>query len=92
MVIDHLRIQRRVAKVYHEYYSLSECVPTRQNFDWWIESLDEPMKSCFKKLGFEACWPVLNYRRFILELADIGLHEFLRERLSEEDYRYAIGK
>lgn len=81
-------IHFRYGKAISGYYSLPECVPTEQNFKEWIDSLQEPMKSAFKKQGFDSCKGVLNYRRFILESADIGLDEYLRNNMSSEDYQY----
>jgi hypothetical protein len=78
----------RATKACISYYQLPECKPTKQNFDLWIKSLAEPIKSDFKKKGFEGCQGILNYKRFILELADIGLENYLREHLSSEDFDF----
>lgn len=78
----------RATKACISYYQLPECIPTKQNFDIWIESLTEPIKSDFKKKGIEGCKGIFNYRRFILELAGIGLENYLREHLSGEDYDF----
>lgn len=84
----------RYGRVCTDYYDLPECIPTRENFELWILSLEEPMKSDFRKKGYELCKGVLNYRRFILEMSDIGMDEYLRYHLSSEDYEYMknIGK
>ena len=80
----------RAAKACISYYQLPECIPTKQNFDLWIETLTEPIKSNFKKMGIEGCQGIFNYRRFILELADIGMENYMREHLSSEDYDFWI--
>jgi len=52
-----------------------------------MDSLEEPMKTSFKRLGLEESRAVLNFRRFILELRDNGLEEYLKNELTEQSYR-----
>lgn len=61
---------------------------TKQDFDDWIESLQDPIRSHFKAKGLDGCREVLNFQRFILETQDRGLSEYLKERLTEEDFNY----
>lgn len=61
---------------------------TKQDFDDWIESLQDPIMSHFKAKGLDGCRGVLNFQRFILETQDRGLSEYLKERLTEEDFNY----
>lgn len=77
----------RVATATISYYKQLDAKElTQKDFTLWIDSLEEPMKGAFNKKGLDECRGVLNFQRFILELRDIGLDEYLKERLSPEDY------
>ena len=57
-------------------------------FNLWIESLHEPMKSHFLKMGLDKCKGVLNFTRFQLELKDNGLDEYLKEKLTSTELQF----
>lgn len=81
----------RIGIVVKQYYDqLTEEDFTQSLFNDWIESLSDPMKKDFKAKGLDNCKGVLNFRRFILELKDIGLDDFLKDNLSGEDFTYWI--
>jgi myosin-crossreactive antigen len=72
------------------YKQLNSKELTEEDFKLWIDSLEEPMKGAFNKKGLKECRGVLNFQRFILELQDIGLDEYLKNNLTEEDFSYWI--
>jgi hypothetical protein len=79
----------RIGKVVNSYYyQLKKKEITEEKFSVWIESLEDPMKKDFKAKGLEKCSGVLNFQRFILELQDNGLEEYLKNELSDEDFTY----
>ena len=79
----------KIALLTTSYYSqLSENDYTEDNYKLWIESLNEPMKSHFKTKGLEKCKGVLNFQRFLLELEDQSLDEYIRQRLTDEEHIY----
>jgi hypothetical protein len=79
----------RIGKVVNSYYyQLKKKEITEEKFSLWIESLQDPMKKHFKDKGLEKCSGVLNFQRFILELQDNGLEEYLKNELSDEDFTY----
>ena len=81
----------RIGQTITGYYKqLNAQELTEQDFSQWIESLQEPMKGAFSKKGLEGCRGVLNFQRFILELQDKGLDEYLKRELSKEDYSYYL--
>lgn len=87
MKIDERHL--RISKIINEYYKqLNRDELTDKDFKLWIESLLEPMRGAFRKQGLDNCRGVLNFQRFILELQDKGLDEYMRENLTEEDNRY----
>ncbi|WP_347160327.1 hypothetical protein [Pontibacter chitinilyticus] len=79
---------KRVGLMAGDYYKQREAEPQPSHFQDWIGSLEEPMKSSFRKMGFEECKNVLNFRRFVAELNDRGMEEYMKANLSEEDYRW----
>ncbi len=54
----------------------------------WLNGLQEPIRRDMEKRGFEACKSVLSFTRYVNERRDIGMDDFLKENLSEEDYKY----
>ncbi|NJK95210.1 MAG: hypothetical protein HC905_10120 [Bacteroidales bacterium] len=42
-------------------------------------------------MGIEKCKGVLNFKRFVLELNDSGMDEFMKNNLSQEDFQWWIG-
>jgi hypothetical protein len=79
----------KISKTFTDYYKqLNPEDLTEENFKLWIESLQEPMRTAFNKKGLRLCKGVLNFQRFILELNDLGLDEFLKENLTPEEYSF----
>ncbi len=89
MAIQDLDIEQnlRICNAAQEYYSMAES-PSQYEYDMWLESLDESMKADCKKLGKPMCEIKLNFKRFILELRDIGMDQFMMEKLSGADYDF----
>lgn len=68
------------------YHKLSESLGiTPELHSMWLEGLSEPMKGNFAKLGFEENKRTLAFTRFVNEMSDIGLEEFILNLLNEED-------
>jgi hypothetical protein len=45
------------------------------------------MRTHFKNESIENCKGVLNLQRFVLELRGLSLEEFLKDRLTEEEFQ-----
>jgi myosin-crossreactive antigen len=81
----------RIGRATTEYYKqLNAQEITENEFKLWIKSLQEPMRGAFSKKGLNECRGVLNLQRFVLELQDKGLEEYLKRELSKEDYSYYL--
>ena len=80
-----------IGRVVMEYYKQATFEPSLTDFDLWIESLKEPMKSNFKMMGYEKCKGILNFKRFVLELKGYGMIDFLKRNLSAEDFAWWNG-
>lgn len=74
------------------YLQLDKTTITQTDFDSWILSINEPMKSIFKQKDIEDCKKILNFQRYVLESRDFGLNEFLKANLSNEVYEYFENK
>ena len=91
MNINPDEILLRIGRATTDYYKqLNRNELTDKDFNLWIESLEEPMRSSFKNKGLDNCRGVLNFQRFILELQDKGLDEYLKNNLTDEDFSYYI--
>lgn len=72
---------------YHYHRQANEFNPSVTDWEEWIEGLDEPMRSHFKKEGFEKGKRVLSFTRYVNEKNDIGLDEFVRQHMDPSDYQ-----
>ena len=80
----------KVVLGYYDQFNTKDL--TKRDFDHWIDSLQDPIRSHFKAKGLDGCRGVLNFQRFILEMHDKGLRQYLKERLTEEDFNYWTAK
>lgn len=64
--------------------------PSLEDFEEWLEGLSEPMRSSFKSEGFEYCTSVLSFTRYVNEKRDVGMDEFVKNLMGEEDYQKYI--
>ena len=80
-------VNPKFSKAITEYYKqLDSSSISIQEFNLWIDGLEEPMRKYFKAKGIESCRELLSLQRFILERRDIGLDDYLKERLTEEEF------
>jgi len=80
-------ITDKINTALHSYYTLLDVnTITEDEYKLWIESLEEPIKKHFSSKSLELNKGVLNLQRFILELRDVSLEEFMRDKLTEEEY------
>lgn len=49
-------------------------------------ALPEDVRSYMKNKGFELCKGVLSFTRYVMEKNDIGMDEWMKNHLSEDDY------
>lgn len=60
-------------------------------YEEWLEGLqklDPDFALIMEKQGFEKCKTIMSFTRYVNERTDIGLDEWLKEHLSEDDYNY----
>ncbi|MFB9296928.1 hypothetical protein [Persicitalea jodogahamensis] len=77
----------RVGNVTFHYYSEQLAEPTEEDYEDWLLGLPEEIAKDHSERGFEKCRGVLSLRRHAAERNDSGLDAYVKESVSEEDYR-----
>ena len=52
-----------------------------------MEGLDEAIRMDMQNKGFENCQSVLSFTRYVRERKDIGMKEFVKEKMGIEEYK-----
>lgn len=73
-----------VATQYHKGDGI-KFEPSWQDWEDWLGGLPERAAVIFSKDGFEKGILALPFKRFYIELNDIGLEEYMTQHLSTED-------
>lgn len=70
------------------YHMLSKDYKPNEK-DWleWLEGLSNNLRDKMKEKGFEECKGILSFTRYILEKNDIGMEEYIKMNMDEEDYK-----
>lgn len=68
------------------YYQRPEAEPTEEDFEEWLQGLPANIAAAERKRGFAECRKTFSLRRYTLEKSDVGMDEFMRQHLTEEDY------
>lgn len=51
-----------------------------------MEGLDEVIRIDMENKGFEKCKMILSFTRYVRERKDIGMEEFVKEKMGIEEY------
>lgn len=83
---EHARIFRfgNAAYIYHQ--EAADLEPTETDFEEWLAGLPENIRKGMREKGFESCKNVLSFSRYVLEKNDMGMKEWMKNHLSDEDY------
>jgi len=60
---------------------------TEADYKEWVEGLGEPIRNDMKNKGFEACKSIVSFSRYVREKNDIGMMEFIKEQMGEQEYQ-----
>lgn len=84
---EHARLFRfgNASYIYHQ--EAEDLEPTETDFEEWLTGLPENMRNGMKERGFESCKSVLSFSRYVMEKNDIGMKEWMKKHLSEDDFR-----
>ena len=86
----HARLFRigNVAYRYHRRANLTNEEALKIYFNEWLEGLPESIREAAKSKGFELCKTMLPFTRYVNERADLGMDEWMKQHLPENDYTY----
>lgn len=84
---EHARLFRfgNAAYIYHEQAETFK--PTESDFEEWLIALPKEVRKDMKMKGFESCKGVISFTRYVMEKNDIGMNEWMKNNLSEDDYK-----
>ncbi|MCF2501375.1 hypothetical protein [Dyadobacter chenhuakuii] len=83
---DFMAFMFRTTNVSAYYYNQHGAEPCLEDFADWLECLDPVIANKLRVEGFERHRSSLSLRRHAAERKDLGLDEYMREHLSEQDY------
>lgn len=83
---QHARLFRfgNASYIYHKESVILQ--PTEADFEEWLIALPEDVRFYMKSRGFELCKGILSFTRYVMEKNDIGMDEWMKKHLSEDDY------
>ena len=86
----HARIFRlgNATIYYHQLAAATNDETLQLYFQEWLEELPVHIRMDMEKKGLENCKSMLPFTRYVNERSDIGMDEWMKEHLSEEDYTY----
>jgi hypothetical protein len=61
--------------------------PTQEDWRDWLEGLPANIRQDMEKEGFEQCKKAFPFTRYVMEKNDVGLDEYVRQRMAPDDYR-----
>ena len=70
----------------YRYMNLSRGEATAEDFEDWLAGLPAKIQTCFRADGFETAKSVLSFQRHVLERRDVGMDEYIKERLRPADW------
>lgn len=82
---DFDRLMLNYGNASHRYAEMASGQITTEDYEHWLEGLDERIADSFRKAGFEANKKSLALRRHTLERRDIGMEAFMSSLLRPED-------
>lgn len=71
---------------YRYHQEARDFKPTEKDFAEWLEGLPENIRRDMQQKGFEACKGVLSFTRYVNEKNDVGLDEYVRQRMDPADW------
>lgn len=72
---------------YHQLAASANGADMEKYYHEWLEGLPDNVRAAMKERGFENCKTALPFTRYVNEREDIGMDTWMKEHLSEEDYK-----
>lgn len=81
---EHAQLFRLGNAAMH-YYHKSE--PTEDDYNDWLHGLPENLRQAMAAKGYHGCKLALPLQRHALERRDVGMDEFIRKLLNDQDFK-----
>lgn len=82
----------RYGNAAYTYHQLAKAPRNKDSlkfyYEEWLQGLPPNIATDMKKKGFEGCKMALPFTRYVNERTDIGMDEWMKEHLSDDDYSY----
>lgn len=69
----------------YRYYN-QNYEPNIEDYNEWLTGLSNSLRENMAQLGFEKCKSMLSLKRYVIEKNDIGMDEYVKNIMGEEDY------
>ncbi|MEC3881804.1 hypothetical protein [Parapedobacter sp. 10938] len=76
----------RVGNLTYRFHDDVACEPDEDDYQSWLEGLDEGVRPSLELMGFEKCRTMLALRLHASERSDRGYYNYLKKNLTPEDY------
>lgn len=76
------------AYIYHQQSLSLSPKKLESYYQEWLQGLPANISSVMAEKGYEGCKTMFPFLRYVNEREDIGLTEWMKEHLSEEDFNY----
>jgi len=80
------------AFVYHQLASETSLTKLKSFYLEWLEGLPSNIRKDVEKKGFEKCRTMWPFARYVNERNDVGMDEWMKKHLSDEDYDFYKNK
>ena len=89
----HARLFRigNATYIYHQQTAMLPDSLLETYYKEWLEGLPAKISQDMKSHGFEACKVMLPFTRYVNERNDIGMRDWMKEHLSEDDFNHWQG-
>lgn len=86
----HERLFRigNAAYIYHQQSRSVNDKISKEYFQEWLDGLPDNIKKDMKNKGFEVCKTMIPFTRYVNERSDIGMDEWMKNHLSDDDYNF----
>jgi hypothetical protein len=85
-------ITLHIGEIAFSYYQVRRSSPNEQDFEQWLESLQEPAQSIHRGRGLRAALKTQDFLRFFAEIRDKEMIAYMQERLSEKNFLYWLAE
>lgn len=60
---------------------------TPEDYNDWLEGLDENFRKAMQEKGFETCKSILSFTRYVREIRDVDMEGFVKEKMGNDEFQ-----